>query len=118
MIFVRNVAVLRILLQSYLSTAIAERGYTDAFTYIEGLCVYNDEDKARLHADYSYVFSKTYEYISQFACEQVSVFHDDVIKWKHFPRYWSFVWGIHWSPVNSPHKGQWRGAFMFLLIYA
>ena len=39
--------------------------------------------------------------------------HDDVIKWKHFPRYWPFVWGIHRSPVNSPHKGQWRGALMF-----
>ena len=38
--------------------------------------------------------------------------HDDVIKWKHFPRYyWPFVRGIHRSPVNSPHKGQWRGAF-------
>ena len=34
-------------------------------------------------------------------------------EWKHFPRYWRFVWGIHWSPVNSPHKGQWRGALMF-----
>ena len=33
-------------------------------------------------------------------------FHDDVIKWKHFPRYWPFVRGIHRSPVNSPHKGQ------------
>ena len=21
--------------------------------------------------------------------------HCDVIKWKHFPRYWPFVWGIH-----------------------
>ena len=42
--------------------------------------------------------------------------HDDVIKWKHFLRYWSFVWGIHRSPVNSPHKGQWRGALMFSLI--
>ena len=30
--------------------------------------------------------------------------HDDVIKWKHFPRYWPFVRGIHRSPVNSPHK--------------
>ena len=28
--------------------------------------------------------------------------HDDVIKWKHFPRYWPFVRGIHRSPVNSP----------------
>ena len=44
--------------------------------------------------------------------------HDDVIKWKHFPRYWSFVRGIHRSPVNSPHKGQWRGALMFSLICA
>ena len=38
------------------------------------------------------------------------------IKWKHFPRYWPFVWGIHWSPVNSPHKGQWGRALMFSLI--
>ena len=42
--------------------------------------------------------------------------HDDVIKWKHFPRYWPFVRGIHRSPMNSPHKGQWRGALMFALI--
>ena len=48
----------------------------------------------------------------------VLVIHDDVIKWKHFPRYWSFVWGIHRSSVNSPHKGQWRGALMFSLICA
>ena len=44
--------------------------------------------------------------------------HDDVIKWKHFPRYWPFVRGIQRSPVNSPHKGQWRGALMFTLICA
>ena len=31
--------------------------------------------------------------------------HDDVIKWKHFPRYWPFVRGIHRSSVNSPDKG-------------
>ena len=42
--------------------------------------------------------------------------HDDVIKWEHFPRYWPFVRGIHRSPVNSPHKGPWRGALMFSLI--
>ena len=44
--------------------------------------------------------------------------HDDVIKWKHFPRYWPFARGIHRSPVNSSHKGQWRGALMFTLICA
>ena len=39
-----------------------------------------------------------------------------VIKWKHFLRNWPFVRGIHRSPVNSPHKGQWHGALMFPLI--
>ena len=42
----------------------------------------------------------------------------DVIKWKHFPRYWPFVRGIHRWPVNSPHKGKWCGALMFSLICA
>ena len=32
---------------------------------------------------------------------------------EYFPRYGSFVRGIHRSPVNSPHKGQWDGALMF-----
>ena len=40
------------------------------------------------------------------------IFYDDVIKWKHPPRDWSFVR----SPLNSSHKGQWRGASMFSLI--
>ena len=46
------------------------------------------------------------------------IIHDDVSKWKHFPRYWPFVRGIHRSPVNSPHKGQWRWALMFSFICA
>ena len=49
-------------------------------------------------------------------CINTYFFHDDVTKWKHFPRYWPFVRGIHRSPVNSLHKGQWRGALMFSLI--
>ena len=40
--------------------------------------------------------------------------HDDVTKWKHFPRYWPFVREIH----RPPHKDQWRGALMFSLICA
>ena len=36
--------------------------------------------------------------------------------WHHqmetFPRNWPFVRGIHWSQVNSPHKGQWPGALI------
>ena len=37
--------------------------------------------------------------------EGYPAFHDVVIKWKHFPRYWPFV-----------HKGQWHGSLMFSLI--
>ena len=37
------------------------------------------------------------------------------MKWRRFPRHWPFVRGIHWSPVNSTHKGQWRGALFSLL---
>ena len=44
--------------------------------------------------------------------------HGGVIKWQRFPRNWPFVRGIHRSPVNSPHKGQWRGALIFSLICA
>ena len=42
--------------------------------------------------------------------------HDDVIKWKHFPRDWPFLRGIRRSPVNSTYKGQWRGHLMFSLV--
>ena len=35
--------------------------------------------------------------------------HDDVIKWKHFPRYWPFVRGIHQS-----HRGNlWVWCFLW-----
>ena len=47
---------------------------------------------------------------------RMASYHDDVIKWKHFPRYWPFVRGIHRPPVNSLPKGQWRGVLMFSLI--
>ena len=61
--------------------------------------------------------SKGHRWISKQTESNVeSASHDDVIKWKHFPRYWPVVRGIHRSPVNSPHKGQWRGALMFSLI--
>ena len=48
---------------------------------------------------------------------EVSTMHDYVIKWKHFPRDWPFVRRIHRWPVNSAHKGQWRGVLMFSLIF-
>ena len=37
--------------------------------------------------------------------------YDDVIKWKHFPRQWPYVQGIHRSPVNSLHIGSLTRSF-------
>ena len=45
---------------------------------------------------------------------QISSIHDDVIKWKHFPRNWPFVREIHRSRWILHTK--WRGALMFSLI--
>ena len=42
----------------------------------------------------------------------VSDLHDDVIKWKHLRRYWSFVRGIHrsrWIPRTKAIDAElWR----------
>ena len=50
--------------------------------------------------------------IDKYIISSINISHDDVIKLKHFPRYWPFVRGIHRSPVHSPHKGQWRGTLI------
>ena len=58
---------------------------------------------------------ETYGFIE--AIQNNWLVHDDVMKWRHFP-HWPFVRGIHRSPVNFLHKGQWGGALMFSLICA
>ena len=63
---------------------------------------------------FSYASTLATEYLQCYTCDRI--LHDDFIKWQHFLRYWPFVRGIHRSPVNSPHKGQWRGVLMFSLI--
>ena len=47
-----------------------------------------------------------------FKCPKTDL-HDDVIKWKHFPRYWPFVWGIHRSLVNPPQRPVTRSFDVF-----
>ena len=42
--------------------------------------------------------------------------HDDVIKWKHFPRYWPFVKEIHRSPANSPPMARIFEGFFYLRL--
>ena len=45
--------------------------------------------------------------------------HNDVMTWKCFLHYWPFVWGIHRSPVDSPHKGPEMQRFdVFFCLFA
>ena len=79
----------------------------------------NKTDKFKLHIlSIIEVWMWKETFICGFKQIKIGFLHDDVIKWKYFPRNWPLVWGIHRSPVNSPHKDQWRGALMFSLICA
>ena len=69
-------------------------------------------------ANYWHDSTNFVDHVKGLLSDGAKIYHDDIIKWKHFPHYWPFVRGIHRSPVNSPHKGQWRGALMFSLICA
>ena len=61
--------------------------------------------------------SVTHKKCALFCCALlrcVVIIHDDVIKWKHFPRYWLFVRWIHLSPVNSSIKASYAELWCFL----
>ena len=110
--------------------------WTDKMQYIENITKYRIVLSSQSGITQWYTFDIVWLFciptISCFLCVEVWVLqvwhiwcqwliyrkelHDDVIKSQHFPRYWTFVRGIHRSPVNSPHKDQWRGALMFSLI--
>ena len=85
--------------------------------------VYNQSDVFVPYGDSCYIIFYTYNEsicinvrMFQHICDESNHSHDDVIKLKRFPRFWPYARGIRRSPVNSPHKGQWRGALMFSLI--
>ena len=44
------------------------------------------------------------------------IYHDDVIQWNHFPRYWPFVRGIHRLPVNYLTKTSDAELWCFLWL--
>ena len=83
-------------------------------------CMDTNDTKCRLVFYYNLI-----EIVRKGAIGNTSVIHSYTVmvwhrtSWRHqletFPRYWTFVRGIHRSPMNSPHKGQWRVALMFFL---
>ena len=82
-----------------------------------GTLKYISQERIKIRRKGATLFQHLTLFDTKFGPKSLSI-HDDVIKWKHFPRYWPFVRGIPRSSVNSPHKGQWRGALMFSLICA
>ena len=48
-------------------------------------------------------------------CFNKCLHNDDIFKWEHFLRFWSFVRGIHWSPRNSP--SQWPVTRSFDVLF-
>ena len=42
--------------------------------------------------------------------------YGDVMTWKHFPRHWSFMSGIHGSPVDTPHRRASNTELWFLVV--
>ena len=68
---------------------------------------HNGRDGVSNHQPHDYLLNSLFRHRSKKTSK--------LIKWKHFPRYWPFVRGIHRSPVNSLHKGQWRGKCFHLM---
>ena len=87
--------------------------YLGAKLWNDNVCNFSDPQEKSL---FCWEMAVTFHIFDTFI--KIILAHDDVIKWKPFPRYWPFVRGIHRWPVNSPHKGQWRGGLMFSLICA
>ena len=88
-----------------------ENWYQDRRILVKGTLIINNQDRLLSNITMGTHGASSCNLSACHCCP-----HDDVIKWKHFLRYWPFVRGIHRSPVNFPHKGQWRGALLFSLI--
>ena len=48
------------------------------------------------------------------------IYHEDIVTYARFPRYWPFVMVIHWWPVDYNHKGpvmRYSDVFFLLLVW-
>ena len=67
----------------------------------------------RQHTKNKKIKSTIYDYLKQHErCTNI-----ELSWWRHqmetFPCCWPFVRGIHLSPLDSSHKDQWRGCFLW-----
>ena len=69
-------------------------------------CHYDDLVKICLNQTIDWMQPKVLLTTLQLPVPHVYGAYDHVIKWKHLPRSWPFVRGIHRSPVNSHAKAS------------
>ena len=95
--------------------------------FCEGYSEYEHNNEYFTYLQYVFVPGQTFRHVrsngSHFSQVRLKLEYDPhfhVTPWcRHqmktlsaLPGYWPFVRGIHRSPMNSPLKGQWRGALM------
>ena len=73
-----------------------------------------DLKRYRAHHDVIVMVSCRVRYLHGVCMIPLGVGHDDVIQWRHFPRHWPFVRGIHRSSMDSPHKASDAELWCFL----
>ena len=90
------------------------------YRILKNICAYHNVEHFYCYKDYliKFGYEQNDTSISFEIWPRNEKNHDDVIKWKHFPRSWPFVRGTHRSQVNFTHKVRCRGTLMFSLICA
>ena len=78
--------------------------------------LFNAADNNITHRKISWISTQLIDLLNRLGHKQMpwydiaeTVIHDDVMKWKHFPRYWPFVRGIHrswWIPRTKASDAE------------
>ena len=93
---------------------------TKMFHLKHNLCALNFHQQTILYKKiHEYLFCDRSDGITTKSWKSTAHHHTHT-RWRHqietFSALLALCAGIHRSPVNSPHKGQWRGALMFSLM--
>ena len=101
--------------QPFLSAIVSYCNYILLITYIYNTCLINDKERSthclgisRINIYFSNVVTKIMPALIR---------NDDVINWKYFSRYWSFLMIYSLPSADSPHKSKRYGALVCSLIY-
>ena len=86
--------------------------------YFVYLYLWFDDNSASKCIPSKYGIYRLIDQSNGFPLNDTYTHHDDVIKWKHYPRYWPFVRGFIGHRWITLIKAQRRGALIFFFICA